>query len=140
MGGHKAEVYLHFVWKTLHRHPIVTPDIERQLYRYITGICGRFNCDVLAIGGMPDHIHLAVTLPTTVAIMDVIEDVKGGSSYFAREKLKPGEFFGWQEGYGVFSFSRSQYKAVTQYIRNQKDHHRTGDLWPEVEPDDAKPG
>jgi REP element-mobilizing transposase RayT len=133
MSHNKAEIYLHFVWSTLDRHPLVTPKIERRLYRYITGICEKKQCGVLAIGGISNHIHLAVTLSTTVTVADLMQAVKGGSSYFARETLVPGEFFGWRDGYGVFSFSRSQYDQVVAYIRNQKTHHREGSLWHEFE-------
>ena len=133
MARNKAEVYLHFVWATLDKHPLITPAIERRLYRYIISICERRQCLVLAIGGTENHVHLAVTLPTTLTIADLMQEVKGGSSYFVRETLTPGEFFAWRHGYGVFSFSRSQFKRVTSYIRNQKEHHRQETLWPAVE-------
>jgi REP element-mobilizing transposase RayT len=137
MAGNHSEVFLHFVWTTYGRNPIITPAIERRLYRYISGICSNLKCQVLAINGMPDHVHFAITFPTTVSIEDAIRAIKGGSSTFARETLVRGEFFGWRDGYGVFSFGRSDIDAVVGYIRNQKNHHADGTLWPEFEKLDA---
>jgi len=133
VAGHHAEVFLHFVWTTHGREPILTSEIERRLFRYITGICTKLNCHVLALNGMPDHVHLAITFPTTVTIEHVIRTIKGSSSTFARETLVPGKFFGWRDGYGVFSFGRQDVDAVIAYIRNQKTHHSEGSLWPELE-------
>jgi len=133
MAGHHSEVFLHFVWTTHGRHPLITPTIERRLHRYISGICSKLNCQVLAINGMPDHVHLAITFPSTVSIEDAVHAIKGGSSTFARETLVRGEFFGWRDGYGVFSFSRAESVRVVGYIRDQKKHHADGTLWAELE-------
>jgi len=133
MAGHYSEVFLHFVWTTHGRQPLITPAIERPLFRYMTGICSNLKCQVLALNGMPDHVHLAVTFPSTVAIEVFVQTVKGGSSTFAREKLVPGEFFGWRDGYYVSSFGRGDSGAVTAYIRNQKQHHADGTLRLELE-------
>ena len=88
---------------------------------------------MLAIGGMPDHVHLAVRVPATVAPFKLMNQVKGVSSALVRKQLLSGELFGWQDGYAVFSFSRSHRERVVAYIRCQERHHATGELWKEWE-------
>ena len=125
-----VEVYLHFVWATKRRLPLIVPELERRLHGCISGEAKRLDCEVLAVGGMPDHVHLAVAMPTVLSPAKLMQQVKGVSSRFASERLLPsGEVFVWQEGYGVFSFSRSHRDRVIAYIRNQKQHHASGDMW-----------
>src|SRR5579872_23782 len=99
MRKSKADIYLHLVWKTWERLPLVTLEIERSVYRCIVQEAERLKCTVLAIGGMPDHIHLAVRIPTTVCAAQLAQQVKGVSSTFVRKQLHPGELFRWQEGF-----------------------------------------
>jgi REP element-mobilizing transposase RayT len=129
MRQNKLKVYLHLVWGTWDRLPLITEAMERELYRYIGGVCQKHGCSVLAIGGMPDHVHLFLTYPSTITIGDLMEYIKGSSSRFATEKLRPGEFFKWQGNYGAFSVSPSDKLRVIAYIENQKQHHAEGKLW-----------
>ena len=129
----KLRVPLHFVWSTRERHPLLTEDIERAVYRYIEAICHEMGCEVLAIGGMPNHVHLLVTYSNTVSFAEFMKRVKGGSSRFISEQLRPGEWFRWQENYAVFAVSWSHRKRVVAYIENQKQHHADGTLWEEAE-------
>ena len=99
------------------------------MYVCIIDECKCLRCEVLAIGGMPNHVHLAVRVPATVATSRLMNQVKGVSSALVRNQLLPGELFGWQDGYAVFSFSRSHHDRVVAYIRNQKEHHATGAVW-----------
>ena len=126
-------VYVHFVWATWDRLPIVTEEVERQLYRYIEKICDEHECDVLAIGGVEDHVHLLVRLASKLSMADLMEYVKGGSSRFVSEEAKPGEWFQWQRGYGAFSVSPSHKKRVLEYVQNQKQHHRDKSIWEHAE-------
>ncbi|CAN5727375.1 IS200/IS605-like element ISEc46 family transposase [soil metagenome] len=128
-----AEIYLHFVWATYQRMPLLGDDVERAVYACIAGECKRLRCEVLAIGGMPDHVHLAVRVPATVAPFKLMNQVKGVSSALVRKQLLSGELFGWQDGYAVFSFSRTHRERVVAYIRCQERHHATGELWKEWE-------
>ncbi len=112
---------------------MITEAIERDLYRYIESTCRKHQCEVLAIGGMPDHIHLLVVYPSTITIADLVEYAKGSSSHFVTEKLKPGEFFKWQGNYGAFSVSPHDKNRVIRYIENQKQHHAEGTIWPHAE-------
>ena len=140
MLKNKLCVAVHFVWATWDRQPLITPDIERDLWRYIGAVCADDKCEVLAIGGMPDYVHLLVLLSNTITLADFVQHVKGGSSRFVSEKLTPGAWFQWQGSYGAFSVSRPQIAKVVDYIANQKQHHAEGTLWPDAEqPGEAYP-
>jgi putative transposase len=116
----KLSVFLHLVWSTWDRLPLISETIERDLYRYIENTCRQHGCSVLAIGGTVDHVHLLVSYANTITIGDLMEYVKGGSSRFVTEKLNPGEFFKWQGNYGTFSVSPHDKNKVIRYIENQK--------------------
>ncbi len=135
MARNKANALLHFVWMTYERRPLIDSEIERQVYRYIEGVCRNDKCTVLATGGMPDHVHLLVVMSHTISIADLLHHVKGGSSRLIAYSLKPGAFFQWQKHYRVFSVSPRDCDRVVAYIHHQKKHHAEGKLWPNVETD-----
>ena len=132
----KAEVYLHLVWATLGREPLLTAEVERPVYRCIEKEAKRLKCEVLAIGGMPDHVHLCVKISPSLSIAHLMNYVKGVSSHFVHDQL-PGDLpFRWQEGYGVFSISPNQVSRVLAYIEGQKRHHAENSLhnqWEETD-------
>ncbi len=134
----KAHVYVHFVWATRNRLPLVTPDIERRLYRCLVEICERHACPVFAVGGMPDHVHLLVLLSPKISVSELIKNVKGGSSRFVSSELKPGDWFDWQDHYGAFSVSPRERRKIIDYIENQKQHHAEGTLYPNAEETDEE--
>src|SRR2546430_2481461 len=115
MRQNKLRLYIHFVWATWDRVPFITPAIERDMYRYIQSVCQKLNCDVLALNGLPDHVHLMVQFPATLTIADLMEAVKGSSSRFANENLKLEEHFKWQGHYGAFTVSRHEKTRVIEY-------------------------
>ena len=123
MRQSKAEIYLHFVWATHCRLPLLAPDVEEAVHRCIQQEAQQLGCDVLALGGMPDHVHLLVKLPTRLAPARLMQQIKGVSSHFTHDHLTECEGFFWQEGYGVFSVGRNQRQTVAAYIANQKQHH-----------------
>ena len=129
----KAEIYMHFVWSTWGREPLVTDAIERRLYRCIAAEAVKKGCKILQLNGMPDHVHLVVKMPTTISVAELAKQVKGVSSTFGRNVLVPGEFFGWQDRYGAFSVSRWDVEMICNYVRNQKEHHGGGALRTELE-------
>ncbi len=133
MLKNKLCVAVHFVWATWDRQPLVTAEIEQELWRYIGAVCTDDECDILAIGGMPDHVHLLALLSNTTTIADLMKHVKGGSSRFVTQELKPGAWFRRQGSYGAFSVSRPQIDTVANYIASQKQHHADGTLWPDAE-------
>ncbi len=133
MRRNKLALYLHLVWATWDRLPLVTSEIERRLYRNIESETQDMGCTVLALNGMPDHVHLVVSFPTTVTIADLVKQVKGVSSHFVNDALKPETQFKWQGSYGAFSVSRWDLDKIIGYVKRQKEHHRAGELFPEWE-------
>ncbi len=129
----KAEVYLHLVWGTWRREPLVSEEMEQRLYTCITREAESLGCAVYAVNGMPDHVHVVVKLPTTVNIAKLAKQVKGSSSTLARNLLSPTGFFGWQDRYAVFSVSRWDLKKEREYVRNQKAHHQDGSVIHQLE-------
>ena len=123
MYRNKMAVCVHFVWATWNRLPYVDKDIERELYRYIPTVCAEQRCEVPAVGGMPDHVHLLVLMPPIICIADLMKRVKGSFSRYISAHLKPGERFAWQRHYGAFSVSASHKDRIKSYIRNQERHH-----------------
>lgn len=133
MPSNKLAIYVHFVWSTWDRLPLVDEHMRRPLYRYIWTICQELKCNPIAVGGTEDHVHLLVELSNTITIADLIRRVKSSSSYFVSETLKPGEWFAWQGSYGAFSVTARDRTMITDYINNQQEHHATGKIWPSME-------
>jgi REP element-mobilizing transposase RayT len=109
---------------------MIEESLERDLFRYIVTVCQEKGCEVLALGCMPDHIHLLLQLSNTVSLSELMQHVKGGSSRLLTEKR---ENFVWQGGYGAFSVSPHHKEKVIEYILNQKKHHAEQTLWLEAE-------
>jgi REP element-mobilizing transposase RayT len=103
---------------------LISAKWEEELRMYITGIVQNHKHKMIAINGMPDHLHMFVGLHPTQSISDLMQITKGKSSdWVNKNKLARGHFM-WQEGYGAFSYSRSQIDSVYKYIMNQKEHHK----------------
>jgi putative transposase len=129
----KIYVPIHFVWATHDRLPLVAPAFEQRVYDYIARVCQDDGCRVIAISGMPDHVHLLVGISATVTLSKLMKDVKGGSSRFISEHCAPGEWFAWQAHYGAIAVSPAHVARVTAYIAKQKQHHANDTLWPDAE-------
>ena len=138
MRRSKIVVYLHLVWATKGRQPLMTPELERTIHRCLVSEAEQAGCKVVAIGGMPDHVHMLLRFPATMALADFMKELKGNSSAMANSILKSRYSFRWQEGYAAFSVSRSHVKAITEYVANQKTHHLTNDLHPDWEETDTE--
>jgi putative transposase len=105
------------------RMSLIKPAFKEDLYKYITGIVTNQGQKLIAINGMPDHIHILVGLKPTMALADLVRDVKCDSSnYVNKNKWVRGQF-SWQEGYGAFSYGHSQLNTIIGYIQNQEKHH-----------------
>ncbi|MBV9848432.1 MAG: IS200/IS605 family transposase [Armatimonadetes bacterium] len=129
--GHSlSKIYLHIVWATYNREPMLTPTVERMVYRCIQQQAHRLNCTVLAMGGTADHVHLAVHTPTSVSAAQLMQRVKGISSKLASDE---GADFAWHPGFSAFSLSRTHLGHAKYYLKNQKRHHAEANLWPEWE-------
>jgi REP element-mobilizing transposase RayT len=120
-----AQILLHLVFATHQRQPFLAdPTIREELYRYLGGIGRQMGCPILAAGGAADHVHTLASLARTVAVADLLEDLKGSSSKWIKEKGSTLWAFQWQKGYAAFSVSQSQAKSVRRYIDGQEEHHR----------------
>lgn len=123
-----TQLYLHCIWATWDRLPLITPQIETQLYASIQVKCSELKCHLLAIGGIEDHVHLLVRFPTTLTVANLIKEVKGAPSHLMTHKITPSDFFKWQGAYGVFTVSPGLIDKVSAYILNQKVHHTLNSL------------
>lgn len=100
------------------------PAWKDELYKYMTGIISSNEHKVLAIGGMPDHIHILIGMRPHQALSGLLKEVKGSSSKWINERRFLRSHFTWQEGYGAFSYSKSDLPKVLSYIQHQEEHHR----------------
>ncbi|MDS1348192.1 IS200/IS605 family transposase [Planktothrix agardhii NRERC-751] len=125
MGFYLFQFNWQFNWlKYLRNVGLITPDIQQEIYAVIIGECKKLECTVIAVGGIEDHVHLLIGFPTTLAVAEIIKQIKGSSSHFVTHQLKPGDFFKWQGSYGAFTVSHDAIDSVANYIRNQAVHHR----------------
>ena len=117
-------LHVHYVFSTKHRQKIITPELEARLWPYMGGIARENNMKALAIGGVEDHTHVFLSLPSTITIAKAIQLVKGGSSKWVSDTFASHRDFEWQEGYGAFSVSISHVDSTIAYVNNQHAHHR----------------
>lgn len=119
-----SQIYIQVVFAVKHREALIDTSWEVRLYQYITGIVQNKGQKMLAINGMPDHIHFFIGMKPNCCLSDLVREVKKSSNDMINEnKLSPSEF-NWQEGYGAFSYNHSQIDNVVKYILNQKEHHK----------------
>ena len=128
-----TQLYVHLVWTTRRRLPLILPEIEERLYSVILGKCRDLECHVLALGGVEDHVHLFVQFPSKLAIAKLMKNVKGASSHFVNHEIPDAERFEWQAGYGAFTVSKRSTEMVMDYVRNQKQRHKENQLIDELE-------
>ena len=138
MRRNKLFLFVHLVWATWDRLPMITPDIERRLYREMESEARKMRCIVLAIGGIPDHVHMLLIIPATVTIAELMKQIKGASSHFVNEVLHPEAPFKWQGSYGAFTVSRWDVDKIVGYVKNQKQHHAVETLIAEWEETDEE--
>lgn len=120
-----TKLLFHVVFGTRDRAALLSPDIQPRLHSYIGGTVAKTSGVLLAVGGMPDHLHLFLSLNATANIADAVRDIKANSSRWLRQTFPPlRPSFAWQSGYGAFSVSYSLRARVKSYITNQPQHHR----------------
>ena len=117
--------YFHCVFGTKERRPFITAELEERLWPYLGGIARENEFKAIEINGVADHVHLLISTPATMPIAKAVQLLKGGSSKWIHDTFREQRLFSWGEKYGAFSVSVSQLEVVTQYIRGQKEHHRT---------------
>ena len=119
-----ARIYLHLIFSTKGRAPIINDQIREPVHSYMATVLKNLGCHANLINSVDDHIHLLFELGRTVAVSKVVEDVKKSSSKWVKTQPTCVADFSWQNGYGVFSVSHSNFDAVRDYIAGQHEHHR----------------
>ena len=123
MGQSLVKNYIHIVFSTKYRQPLITDDIEGELHAYLGGVCKKLECHPLKVGGYTDHIHILCMLSRKITLMKLLEEIKSHSSKWVKTKGDNFKDFYWQNGYGAFSVKPSEVDVVIRYIANQKEHH-----------------
>jgi len=125
MAGTYSQIYIQVVFAVKGRENLISKNWKTDLYKYIAGIIRNKDQKPIIIGGMSDHVHVFLGLRPSMAISDIVRDVKNNSSNFINESKYVNGKFSWQEGYGAFSYSHSQIENVYNYILNQENHHHS---------------
>ena len=121
-----SKVLLHVVFSTKNREKTIPKHLRDGLHAYLAGICRAKGSEAYRVGGTNDHVHIACTLPRTLTIAKLVEEIKKPSSIWIKRQADGSQhFFAWQAGYGIFSLGQSQLPALLEYIENQELHHRT---------------
>lgn len=120
--------FYHTVFSTRHRANLITVELEERLYPFLGGVLRDLRCTLLVVGGMPDHLHLLVRYRADLSHSEMLQQIKGRSSKWINETFPQLGHFGWQEGYGGFTVSKSAVPHVEAYIAHQKKHHERQDF------------
>jgi putative transposase len=118
-----ASLHCHIIFSTKNRQPFIAPELQPRLFEYIGGILRNNTSPLIAAGGMPDHVHLLVSLGRAISVADIVRLIKTNSSGWFHDELRLREFQ-WQTGYGAFAVSYSAIDRVKEYFTNQSEHHR----------------
>ena len=118
-----TQLYIQFVFAVKAREALISKEWKDDLYKYISGIVQNNKSKMLAINGMPDHIHIFIGYKPNIALPDLVKDIKIASNLWINENKLTKQRFNWQEGYGAFSYSQSHIDKVCNYIQKQELHH-----------------
>ena len=124
MGNTYTQLHFQTVFAVQNRISLINPKWEEDLYKYITGIIKDFDHKPLFINGMPDHLHVVFGMRPYQSLSNLMENIKSGSSKWINDQRLIKGKFRWQDGFGAFSYSKSQLPAVINYVKNQKRHHQ----------------
>jgi putative transposase len=119
-----SAMYAHLVFSTKHRLPMIRPVWTSRLCEYVGGITAKRDGQLLAAGGMPDHVYLLVSIGRKWSLSDLLRDIKAGSSKWVHDNFADDRAFAGQPGFGAFSVSASKLGVVKRYIADQPRHHR----------------
>jgi len=119
-----TQIYIQFVFAVKARESLIQISWKNELYKYITGIVQNNKSKMLAVNGMSDHIHIFMGYKPTVAIPDLVKDIKVASSFWVNDNNLTKHRFNWQEGYGAFSYRLRDIDEICKYIQNQELHHQ----------------
>ena len=124
MANTYTQIHIQAVFAVQNRDCVIDKEWKHELYKYISGILTNNTHKVLAINGMPDHIHIFFGMRPIQSLSDLMQDIKADSSRWINEKKFIKGKFSWQEGYGAFSYGKSQIPQVIEYIQRQEEHHK----------------
>ena len=125
MGGVSyVSSYFHCVFSTKERQPLISEPLQERLWPFLGGVARRNDMKAIEIGGMLDHVHILLSLPSTLSIAKALQLLKGGSSKWVHDTFPECWAFRWQEKYGAFTVSVSALEKTIKYVQNQKEHHR----------------
>lgn len=124
MANTYTQIHIQIVFAVQNRVSLIGKDWKDELYKYVTGIIQNNNHKLLAINGMPDHVHILIGMRPTQSISNLVQMIKGDSSRWINEKKFVAGKFSWQEGYGAFSYEKSQVPRMIKYIQTQEEHHQ----------------
>jgi REP element-mobilizing transposase RayT len=124
MANTYTQIHIHAVFSVQNRECIIGYNWKDELYKYITGVLSNNHHKLLAINGMPDHVHILFGMRPTQSLSDLLQDIKGSSSKWINDKKFVRDKFSWQEGYGAFSYGKSQLTHIIRYIEKQQEHHQ----------------
>ena len=125
MANTYTQIHIQTVFAVQNRQSLIGDEWKEDLYKYMTSIIQNNNHKLLQINGMPDHVHILFGLRPVQAISNLMKQVKQDSSKWINQNRLARGKFSWQEGYGAFSYSKSQLPRVIKYIQNQQEHHKT---------------
>ena len=119
-----ANLYYHIMFHTKYNAMAINVENERILYSYINGFCNNYGVKLIRLGGMPDHIHMLVNMPTTVSVSDFVKQLKVATSKMLYQDGHFQYFEGWQNGYSAFTYAFKDIDMIINYIKGQKEHHK----------------
>lgn len=119
---------MHCVFSTKERRPFITSELQTRLFPYIGGIARKNKMNLIAAGGVEDHVHLLISLSKTLDIAHAMQLIKGGSSKWVHDEFPEHRSFEWQEGYGAFSIGIGEVERTVKYINDQAEHHKSKDF------------
>ena len=125
MSQSLSKILLHVVFSTKNRERWLEDAMQPGLHAYLAGACRAVGSEAYRVGGADDHVHIACTLPRTLTVSKLLEEIKKSSSVWVKDQNDRFRLFAWQSGYGAFSLGQSQLPVVLRYIDNQREHHRS---------------
>ena len=125
------QIFYQIVFATKNRQPTINPEHENELYKYILAIINNKKCKLFRINGMADHIHIFCDLHPSLSLSSYVKDIKIASNLWMKESRKFPNFQSWQEGYGAFTYNVKEKDMIIEYIKNQKEHHKTESFYDE---------
>lgn len=120
-----SNILLHLIFSTKDRHPWLHTGIRDNTHAFLAGVVRQSGCEAYRVGGVADHVHLAIGLSPTLAVANLVKELKTVSNKWLKAQDDSFQKFSWQNGYGVFSVGMSQKETLLHYIDTQEEHHRT---------------